>query len=116
MIDEPQPDPPRKNNFPSRLVFFLLALLPVPLGLITIDPESWMTFTIEEKKPWSSYELFFAIMTVLLCTIGCAGMLHERGKKDWDRMVVGVFVGLILAFVEVHIMAFFGCCYAISQI
>jgi cyanate permease len=110
MSSEPQPEPPRKNNYWGRLGFFFLALAPVPLGLLFVKPDLWEGLNTENRS-WTAVVLIFSV-------VGCVGLLYESGeeKKGWEMIGLGVLAGLFLAFVEGCIITFFGCCHGLSHL
>ncbi|HWF17630.1 MAG TPA: hypothetical protein VG754_00090 [Verrucomicrobiae bacterium] len=59
------------------------------------------------------YENCFVVSGLAFCIVGCIGMLEGFKRANLEKIPIGIVIGVCLAFVEVLIMGFVGCCQTI---
>lgn len=99
-------DPKKRSG--AQLVYFFVALLPIPLGVLTVEPITSNEF------PRSFYERYFFVIILACCITGCIGMMVNRKKRDSMNVLLGIFLGLMLTVAEGGIIAFVGCCQSLK--
>lgn len=107
---EPLEKPPSPNG--GKIIFLLLALVPIPIGLL-LDPVHIFD-AVQGSKSNGSF-IAFNIVTLICCGIGGIGMCGGFKKGGWKGRLGGVVIGLILWAVEGYCIAFIGCCKGLVQ-
>ena len=117
MENEPMPTekPPSPGGGKIKVLFLLLALAPMPIGLL-LDPLRLFNVAQGNKSIDSSLLVTFNVLTLLCSIIGAIGICGGFKKGKWIARVVGVAIGLVLWAVEVFSILFIGCCQGFSQI
>jgi hypothetical protein len=115
MENEPPPteNPPPRGG--GKIYFLLLALLPIPMGLLA-GPLRLFDIAQGDKSVNSAPLIVFQIFTMICCITGGIGMCGGFKQGKWKARVGGVAVGLILWAVEASVVLFIGCCIGLSKI
>jgi hypothetical protein len=115
MENEPLPNenpPPRGGG---KIYFLLLALLPIPMGLLA-NPLRLYDIAQGDKTVSSSPLIVFKVFTIICCVTGGIGMCGGFKQGNWIGRISGLVVGLVLWVLDASIVLFIGCCLGLSKI
>jgi hypothetical protein len=115
MENEPPPieNPPPRGG--GKICFLLLALLPIPMGLLA-DPLRLFDIAQGDKTVSSSPLIVLNVFTVICCVTGGIGMCGGFKKGNWMGLISGLVVGLIFWPVVASVVLFIGCCIGLSHV
>ena len=100
-------------------MYLLMAFVQVPFGLMTLksDRLSRLIAGVHASDAhWTKREVIVLFIMVACCLFAGLGLTDAFTTKTARRIFAGVVVGLLLASVEIYVMAFLGCCAGLSHL
>ena len=120
-MDDPAPKSDPSASPPGgweRIIFLLMALIQVPVGLLTINSERLARLIAEPGRDihWTSLEIILISTMSVCCVFAGIGLVGGFHQKTIGLIAKGIFVGVILAAVELYVLAFLGCCVSLTHL
>jgi hypothetical protein len=98
-------------------MFWLLALIQMPAGLITLNNEHLSRVAVASvgQIPWSKHELAWLLFMLFCCLLAGVGLCGGFRSRRISSVVIGLILGSIIALVEFGAIVFLACIHSLSN-